>query len=76
MCNKSVDNYPHELKFASECYRTHKVCGKAVNTYPSTRKFVSECLMTQKKCVIKQLIDAFMHLVLFLTNIKLNKCVI
>ena len=75
MCNKSVDNYPHELKFASECYRTHKVCGKAVNTYPSTTNFVYECLMTEKK-VIKQLIDAFMHLVLLLTNIKLNKCVI
>ena len=71
MCNKAVDNYPHALEFVSECYMTQKMCDKAVSTYPSTMKIVPEYF---KNCVINQLIDAFLYLILFLINIKFSKC--
>ena len=45
------------------------MCAKAINTYPSTIKFVAECFMTQK-CVIKQLINVFLYLILFIINRK------
>ena len=43
------------------------MCDKAGDTYPSTIKFVPEC-------VIKQLIEAFLYLILFLIGIKPKKC--
>ena len=74
MCNKAVDNYPRELEFVPERYKIQKMCDKAVNTYPSTIAFVPECFMTQE-CVIEQLIDDFLYLILFLIDIKLYKIV-
>ena len=73
MCNKAVENYPPALEFVSECYKTPKICYKAVNTNFSTIKFVPEFFMTQES-VIKQLIDAFLYLILF--NVKVKKCMI
>ena len=49
-----------------------KMCYKAINTYPSTIKLVPECSMTQK-CVIKQLINVLLYLILFMIDIKLKK---
>ena len=43
MCDKSVDNYPHALKFDPNCYMTQKMCDKAVNTYRSIIEFVLDC---------------------------------
>ena len=42
MCDKAVDNYPHTLEFAPECYKTQKMCGKAVDAYPSIVKYVPD----------------------------------
>ena len=73
MCNIAVDSYPHALEFVSECYKTQSMCDKTVNTYPSTIQFVPECSMTQEirdKAVNRW----FLHLILFLINIKLKKC--
>ena len=42
MCDKAVDNYPHALKFAPDCYITQKMCDKAVNTNDSTIQFVPD----------------------------------
>ena len=34
MCsNKAVDNYPHALQFAPECFKTQKICAKVVGQY-------------------------------------------
>ena len=74
MCNKAVDNYPHALKLVPECFKTQRMCDKTVDTDPSTIKFVPECFMTQK-CVIRELIDVILYFVLFLIDIKLQKCV-
>ena len=46
------------------------MCDKAVDIYPSTITFVPECYKAQK---IKQLIDIFLYLILFLIGIKLKK---
>ena len=48
MRNKAVENYPHALEFAPECFMTQKMCYKAANTYPSAIKFVPECFMTHE----------------------------
>ena len=74
MCNKAIDGYPHELEFVPECHKDEKISEKSINTYTSTIKFVSECFVTQK-CLMKQLIDVSLYLILFLINIKLKKCV-
>ena len=50
MCNKAVDNYPHALKFVTDCYKIQKMCYIAVNTYPSTMQFVPECYKTHEMC--------------------------
>ena len=42
MCNKAVDNYPHALEFAPECYKTQIICDKAVDIHPPTIKLVPE----------------------------------
>ena len=34
MCNKSVDNYAHALKFIRDQYKAHGMCIKAVDNYP------------------------------------------
>ena len=52
MCDKAVDNYPHELKFGPGCYTTQKMCDKAVKTHPSTIPF-SVNPIRLKKCVTK-----------------------
>ena len=64
MCDKSVDNCPHALKFDPDCYMTQKMCDKAVNTYHSITQFVPDCLRL-KKCVIKLLLNVFLHLFIF-----------
>ena len=43
MCDRAFDNYPHELKFVPDCYKTQKMCDKAVNTHPSTMQYILEC---------------------------------
>ena len=50
MCDKAVDNYPHELKFVPDSYITQKMCDKAVDTYHSTIQFVLDCYKTQDMC--------------------------
>ena len=42
MCNKAVDNSPHELEFVPECYKTQKMCDKGVDTDFRTIQFVPE----------------------------------
>ena len=42
MCDKAVDNCPHALKFAPDCYITQKMCDKAVNANDSTIQFVPD----------------------------------
>ena len=74
MCNKAVDNYPHMFQCVPECYKIQKACDRAIDTYPSTIKFIPECCKTQEMC-IKQSVDVFLYLILFLIYIKLKKCV-
>ena len=57
-----------------ECYKTQKMCDKVVDTYPSTLKFVPECFVIQEMCD-KAVNRCFLYLTIFLTGIKLNKCV-
>ena len=49
------------------------MCDKAVNSYPSTIKVIPECFMTQEMCD-KAVNSCFLYLILFLINIKLQKC--
>ena len=49
MC-KAVDNYPHVLEFAPECYKTQKMWDKAVYTYSSITNFFPECRINQEIC--------------------------
>ena len=72
--DKAVDNCRPALKSVPDCYVTQKICDKAVNTDASTMQFVPDCLRI-KKCVIKLLIDVFLHLFMLLIDIKLIKCV-
>ena len=74
MCDKVVDNYPHTLKFVPGSYVTRKMCDEAVNTYGSIQ-FVPDCYRLEK-CVIKLLIDVFLHFFMFLIDVKLKKRVI
>ena len=46
MCNKSVDNYAHALKFIRDQYKAHGMCIKAVDNYPSTIKYVTDLYKT------------------------------
>ena len=48
------------------------MCVKAVDTYLSTIKFVPDAVRL-KKCVIEQLMNAFLNLILFLVDIKFKK---
>ena len=50
------------------------MCDNAVNNYLSTIKFFPECFMTQEMCD-KGVNRCFLYLILFLTSIKLKKCV-
>ena len=48
MCNKAVDNYPHGLKFVSDCYKTRIMCDKDISAFPSIMQFVPKIYKTQK----------------------------
>ena len=74
MGDKVVDNYPHALKFVCECYMIQNMCNKAVNAHDSTIQFVPECYKTQIRCD-KAVNRCFLYLILFMTDIKLKKCV-
>ena len=74
MSNKAVDNYPHALEFVPECYKTQEMRDKAVDTYPSTIKVVPGCFMAQEMCD-KAVERCFLYLLLFMSSIKLKKCV-
>ena len=80
MCDQAVDNYPYALKFVPDCYMNQKLCEKGVDTHPSTIAFVllqkhsSLIAIRPKKCMIKLLIEVFLHLLIFLIDIKLKKC--
>ena len=39
MCDKAVDNYPHELEFVPECYKTKRMCDKIVSEDPFKLKY-------------------------------------
>ena len=51
------------------------MCDKAVNIHPSAIQFVSECFKTQEMCD-EDVDNCLFHFILFLTNVKLKKCVI
>ena len=72
MYNKAVGYYPHALEFVPECYKTQKRCDEAADTPPPT---INMFLKTTrlKKSVIKQFIDVFLYLILFLIKRKLKK---
>ena len=72
MCNKTVDNYRNAWECVPERYKTQKACDAAANIYPFTIKLIPEYFVTQK-CKIKQLIDVFLYIILFLINIKYKK---
>ena len=72
MCDKTVNNYAHELKFVHDCYKT-QMCDKAINTYHSTIQFVTECYKTHEMCD-KAVNRCFLYLFIFLINMKLQYC--
>ena len=49
MCDKAVDNYPHELEFVSECCKSQRMCNKAVDKCT----FLFPINTRLKKCVRK-----------------------
>ena len=49
---------------------TQKMCDKAVSTYPTTIKCVLAMIYDSRNGVIKQLMDVFLDLLLFLIHIK------
>ena len=57
MCNKAVDNYPHELGSGTNCYETQNMFDKAVSIYPSTIQFFFYQFETQETC--DKAFDAF-----------------
>ena len=63
------------LNFFPNCCMTKKRWDKAVNTYDFTIQFVPDCYKAQEMCD-KAAIRYFLHLFLFLINIKYKKCVI
>ena len=75
MSSKVVEKYSNALEFVPESYETQEMCDKFVSAYSSTIKFVPECIMTQEMCN-KAVIDSFLYLILFVTNMKLKKYVI
>ena len=75
LSEKSIGNYPHALEFVPECYKTQKMCDKAVDTHPSIRNLFLNAIRL-KRFVIKQSVDVFLYLILFLINRKLKKYVI
>ena len=46
MCNKSVHNYAHAVKFIPDWCKTQEMCIKLVDDYLSAIKFVPECYDT------------------------------
>ena len=51
------------------------MCDKAVNTYHSTIQFVPDCYNTQEMCDEAVSRWFFLHLFIFMMDIKLKKCV-
>ena len=74
MCSKAVRNCPHASEFFPECYKIQKMCDKAVDTHNSTIQLVTECYKIQEMCY-KAVHRCFLHLILFLINIRLKKYV-
>ena len=72
ICN--YDSYAHALKFVPCPFKTQKMCDDAVDGYPSTTQFVSECNKTQEM-YDKSVNTFFVQSVMFLINIKSQKCV-
>ena len=73
MCDKTVDNYLHPLKFVSECYKTQKISEKAVDTHPSTIQFVPKYYKTHEICGIA----VSLYLIIYRTDkYKTQKCVL
>ena len=72
ICN--YDSYAHALKFVPFPFKTQKMCDDAVDGYPSTTQFVSECNKTQEM-YDKSVNTFFVQSVMFLINIKSQKCV-
>ena len=65
ICNKAVDNYPHELESGTNCYETQNMFDKAVSIYPSTIQFFFINLKLRKD-VIKLLMLSDSYLILLL----------
>ena len=72
ICN--YDSYAHALKFFPCPFKTQKICDDAVDDYPSTTQFVPECNKTQEM-YDKSVNTFFFNSVMFLINIKSQKCV-
>ena len=48
ICNKTIDNYTHALKFVPDCFKTEKIGNKAGDTYAFVIQFVPEYYKTQE----------------------------
>ena len=74
MCDKVVHNYPHALNVVPDCYITQKMFDKVVNTYHTTIKLAPECYKAREMRG-KVVNRCFLHLIMFLIDIKLKKCI-
>ena len=72
MCDKTILKNSGTLKSFPECYKNQEMRNKTDDNYLYALECVSGWYKTRKMCD-KQLIDAFLYLVLFLTDIKLKK---
>ena len=70
MYDKAGDNYPHELKFVSDCYMTQEMCDKAVNKCHSTIQWVPDNYKAQETCGK----DVFLYLFISLIDTKVEMC--
>ena len=73
MYDKAILENSGTLESVCDYQKNQQMCDKAVENEPHALKFVPDCCKTQE-LVIKLLRDVFLHLFIFLIDIKLRKC--
>ena len=75
MCDKGIAENAGTLRCVADCYKNQKMYDEIVDNYAHALKFVPDCHKTKNR-VIKLLMLVLLHLISFLIDKRLQKCVI
>ena len=75
LINKRLNKCGIKCESVLDCYKNEQMCDKVIDKYPHALKYLADCYINQRICECDKDVNiCFLHLFIFLNDIKLKKC--